>query len=87
MTLHHGFELLREAHLAEISSLVRHYRHAATGAELISVINDDDNKSFGVAFKTPAPDDTPPCARRRTTPPACPTSWNTRCWRAAANTP
>jgi hypothetical protein len=58
MTLHHGFELLREAQLAEISSLVRHYRHARTGAELISVINDDDNKSFGVAFKTPAPDDT-----------------------------
>lgn len=55
---HPAFSLIREAHIPEISSTVRHYRHIKTGAELISAINDDDNKSFGVAFQTPAFDDT-----------------------------
>jgi Zn-dependent M16 (insulinase) family peptidase len=58
MTQLHGFELIREAYLGELSSTVRHYRHSKTGAELISVENADDNKSFGVAFQTPSPDDT-----------------------------
>lgn len=57
MTTLHGFELLNDTTLPEISSRVRHYRHLKTGAELLSVENDDENKSFGVAFQTPAPDD------------------------------
>ena len=57
MTVLHGFELLKEATIPELSSQVRHYRHTKTGAELLSVENNDDNKSFGVAFQTPAPDD------------------------------
>jgi presequence protease len=58
MTIQHGFELVKEAYIKEISSHVRHFRHIKTGAELVSVENSDDNKSFGVAFQTPAPDDT-----------------------------
>lgn len=49
----HGFELLKETSIAELSSRVRYYRHVRTGAELLSVENDDENKSFGVGLLTP----------------------------------
>jgi Zn-dependent M16 (insulinase) family peptidase len=58
MTTLHGFELLKDATIPEISSRVRLFRHVKTGAELLSVENADENKSFGVALQTPAPDDT-----------------------------
>jgi len=54
----HGFELLREQVLAEINSTARHYRHAATGAELLSLVNSDENKVFGISFATPPSDST-----------------------------
>ena len=34
------------------------YRHKKTGAELLSVQNDDDNKVFGITFRTPPTDST-----------------------------
>jgi hypothetical protein len=58
MTTLHGFELLRDETIAEINSRARLYRHVRTGAQLLSVENSDENKSFGIAFKTPTPDDT-----------------------------
>lgn len=54
----YGFELIREAYLKEISSRVRYFKHTHTGAELVSVENDDDNKSFGVGLLTPPIDST-----------------------------
>src|SRR5258708_36270335 len=42
----HGFELVREQSLAEINSTARYYRHAKTGAELLSLVNTDENKVF-----------------------------------------
>jgi presequence protease len=48
-----GFELLLEQALPELNSAARFYRHAKTGAELLSLVNDDDNKVFGVTFRTP----------------------------------
>ncbi|HEX2623423.1 MAG TPA: insulinase family protein, partial [Phototrophicaceae bacterium] len=56
MSVTHGFELVREEQVKEINSLVRLYRHVKTGAELLSIVNDDDNKCFGVSFTTPPPD-------------------------------
>src|SRR5437588_5124574 len=47
-TVRHGFELLREQNLAEINSEARYYRHLKTGAELLSLVNGDENKVFGV---------------------------------------
>ncbi len=47
-----GFALEREVRVPERQSLVRVYRHR-TGAEVISVINDDNNKAFGIVFRTP----------------------------------
>ena len=57
-TASHGFELLREQNLAEINSTARFYRHGRTGAELLSLINGDKNKVFGVSFATPPSDST-----------------------------
>lgn len=54
----HGFELIEERDIAEINSHARLFRHIQTGAELLSLENDDDNKSFMVAFRTPPSDDT-----------------------------
>ncbi|MBI5959927.1 MAG: insulinase family protein [Chloroflexi bacterium] len=53
MTVTHGFELLREQNIPELNALVRLYRHVKTGAELLSVQNDDENKVFGITFCTP----------------------------------
>ena len=53
-----SFTLLRETHIPEINSLARLYRHNKTGAELLSIINDDENKSFGITFRTPSEDST-----------------------------
>ncbi len=50
------FTLLREEKVQEISGIARLYKHNATGAELLSISNDDENKCFGVTFRTPPPD-------------------------------
>jgi Zn-dependent M16 (insulinase) family peptidase len=54
----YGFELVREAHIPELNSLARLWRHVKTGAELLSMENDEENKVFGIAFRTPPPDST-----------------------------
>ena len=58
MSEHPAFELVREQQIGEISSLARFYRHIKTGAEVLSLINDDENKVFGVTLKTPPEDST-----------------------------
>ncbi|MDR3358290.1 MAG: insulinase family protein [Desulfovibrio sp.] len=54
----HGFSLLREERLSEIGGVARLWRHAATGAQLLSIVNGDENKCFGVSFRTPPSDST-----------------------------
>src|ERR1700722_3068898 len=54
----HGFELRHEQTVAEANSIVRLYRHAKTGAQLLSLANSDENKVFGAAFRTPTTDST-----------------------------
>lgn len=49
----HGFTLAREEYIKEYDSYVLMYKHDKTGAELISVLNSDENKTFGVVFRTP----------------------------------
>ncbi|HQV69077.1 MAG TPA: insulinase family protein [Thermoflexales bacterium] len=58
MTLSHGFELIEERNIPEINTRARWYRHAKTGAELLSLMNDDENKMFGISFATPPQDST-----------------------------
>ena len=52
------FILLREVEIPEINSTARYYRHNHSRAHLLSLINQDENKCFGVAFRTPPDDST-----------------------------
>ncbi len=58
MSVTHGFELIREETIPEINTHARLYHHVKTGAQLLSLINDDENKVFGIAFATPPQDST-----------------------------
>ena len=58
MSVHAAFDLVRDETIPEIASDVRLYRHRKTGAEVMSYVNDDENKVFGVTFKTPPEDST-----------------------------
>ena len=49
----HGFSLEREERLHEAGGRVRLWKHDVTGAELLSVCNEDENKSYGVSIRTP----------------------------------
>ena len=40
-----GFSLVREERLSEVSGTVKLWRHDATGAELLSIVNNEDRKS------------------------------------------
>ena len=55
---HPAFDLVREDTIPEINSVARHYRHRKTGGEVLSLVNDDENKVFGITFKTPPEDST-----------------------------
>lgn len=58
MTTIHGFNLQKEQYIKELNSQVRFFRHAKTGAELLSLSNSDENKVFGITFRTPPFDST-----------------------------
>lgn len=58
MTTTHGFTLVREQDIAELRTKARIFRHDKTGAELLSLENDDENKCFGITFRTPPDDST-----------------------------
>lgn len=49
----HGFSLVEERYIEELSSRARVWKHAKSGAELLSLCNADENKVFGVSFRTP----------------------------------
>lgn len=55
---HPAFELVRDETIAEINSQAQLFRHKKTGAEVLSLVNDDENKVFGVTLKTPPDDST-----------------------------
>lgn len=58
MSGHPAFELIRQETIPEVSSEAWLYRHKKTGAEVLSLVNDDENKVFGITFKTPPEDST-----------------------------
>jgi len=58
MAIVYGFEELRKLQITELRTEARLFRHVKTGAELISLVNDDENKVFGIAFRTPPRDST-----------------------------
>ncbi|CAG9466039.1 unnamed protein product [Pedinophyceae sp. YPF-701] len=54
----HGFELVREEYVAEYDSHAMLYRHKKTGSEVMSLVNNDENKTFGAVLRTPPDDST-----------------------------
>jgi len=52
----HGFALIAAREIPELNTSARLWRHLKTGAELLSLENDDENKVFGISFFTPTPD-------------------------------
>lgn len=51
--LTHGFRMVNEKKIKEISSLSRRFIHDQSGAELLHFENTDNNKVFVAGFKTP----------------------------------
>lgn len=49
-----GFTLLSSVYVEEISSQADLFVHDKTGARILSMRNSDENKVFGVTFRTPA---------------------------------
>ncbi|WP_405379116.1 insulinase family protein [Phascolarctobacterium sp.] len=56
--VYHGFKVLQEAYVDEVRSHVYIMEHLVSGARLLYLANDDDNKVFSIAFRTPPADDT-----------------------------
>ncbi|NLC43444.1 MAG: insulinase family protein [Clostridiales bacterium] len=53
-----GFRLLEITEIEELNSNGLMFVHEKTGAQLLYVQNEDDNKVFSIAFRTPPPDST-----------------------------
>lgn len=53
-----NFDLVWSREIKELNSVANFYRHKNTGAEVLSIKNDDDNKVFGITFRTPPNDST-----------------------------
>jgi Zn-dependent M16 (insulinase) family peptidase len=58
MAVIHGFQLVTERDIPELQTRAEHFRHSKTGAELLSLRNKDENKVFGITFRTPPVDAT-----------------------------
>ncbi len=58
MAIIHGFEKRSEQDIPELKTRAELFRHVKTGAELLSLINEDENKVFGITFRTPPSDST-----------------------------
>ena len=54
----HGFEHIRIEAVSEYGAQAHLYRHVKTGAELLSIEAPDENKVFGITFRTPPGDHT-----------------------------
>jgi Zn-dependent M16 (insulinase) family peptidase len=58
MTTIHGFERKEDRDIPELRTKASLFRHVKTGAELLSLENEDENKVFGISFRTPPNDST-----------------------------
>ena len=53
-----GFELIDTRGFDELSAVIYEYRHVKTGASLIHIDREDENKTFAIGFPTPPDTDT-----------------------------
>ncbi|EPY2272774.1 insulinase family protein [Clostridium sporogenes] len=56
--VYNGFKLINEEEIKEINSLAQVFLHEKSGAKLLFIKNDDDNKIFSISFRTPPKDST-----------------------------
>ncbi|BCS89165.1 insulinase family protein [Pseudodesulfovibrio sediminis] len=54
----HGFTKVNVIEIPEMATSAIVYRHDKTGARVLSMVNDDENKVFGISFRTPPEDST-----------------------------
>jgi len=52
-----GFKLIQKEFIREIKSQSLFFKHEGNGAEVLVLENDDDNKVFSIAFRTPPEND------------------------------
>ena len=50
--LKHGFKLIEKKFVKEVNANCLYYEHVKSGAHLLKIESDDDNKTFGITFKT-----------------------------------
>lgn len=55
---YNGFKLVEEREIKEINSIARVFHHNKSGARLLYIQNEDDNKVFSITFRTPPADST-----------------------------
>ncbi|WP_097027471.1 insulinase family protein [Clostridium peptidivorans] len=48
-----GFKLLEKNHVEELNSDAFIFEHIKTGAKLLKIVNEEDNKVFSISFRTP----------------------------------
>ena len=58
MVVKFGFELEKEKKIPELNIKARLFRHIQTKAHLLSLEAQDENKVFGITFRTPPADST-----------------------------
>ena len=56
--VYHGFKVIETSFVEEVHSQAYILEHLYSGARLLYLANDDDNKVFSIAFRTPPADDT-----------------------------
>lgn len=56
--VYHGFKLVQESKIDELQSIGRIFYHEKSGARLLHLENEDDNKVFSIGFRTPPTDNT-----------------------------
>ncbi len=49
----HGFKLIEKRFVKEVNAECYYFEHEKSGAKLLKIANDDQNKTFAIAFKTP----------------------------------
>jgi len=50
--LSHGFKLIEKRFVKEVNADCYYYEHVKSGAKLLKIASSDDNKTFGITFKT-----------------------------------
>lgn len=59
--MYRGYKLIQEKHIKDVNSDCVLLEHEKTGAKVFLMKNDDDNKTFGIGFKTLPKDNTGIC--------------------------